>query len=1122
MDLTRFLKPEQPQTQLYNIKNVRKRDGSIEEFDERKLLGWASWACKGKEDLYSRLVKMVLRTEAREYIYTDELQDMLISAADSLIVSEPEYDDVAKQLLLAKMRKQVFQSDRFQPPGLRQWADYLAEAGAWQKITWFTDNEWDQLEKAIDHSRDEDFTYGGLKQFFDKYARRNVELEEIYETPQFMYMGMAMAMGQTDDWSIQQIIDLYDAFSTFKINVPTPPMIGLRSGDNGFASCCLVESGDTLDSLDASEHVVFKMVAARAGIGHKLTTRSVADPVRNGSFYHMGKIPYLRHAFASCASNTQQSRGGSMNTNIAMFDPEVMTILSGKSQRSDAESRLDKIDYTLQVNGFLLERALKKQNITLMSYLYAPEVYEAFYSKDLSTFVKAYEAAERRLATKTRRTRDGHSVPLCPTISAMEVLNHALKIRMEVGRVYLQFVDNTNAHSNFDEPITMTNLCVAPETRILTSTGYQTIKDMQDSEVVLWNGQEWSNTVVRKTGENQKLLNISFSDGSSIRATPYHKFYTPTAGRRADRVKSVKDKLIEVRAKDLTIGMKMPKFDLPVIPGSKELISPWANGFFTGDGTVQQNDSGKQYHKLYFYEDKRALVDKCDAELSAGHHADNMSAYMVKGLESKFFVPSAEYTIQSRIKWLEGLLDADGCLQSNGPTPSVVLSSVNREFLEQVRETLASLGVASKFSTTRSAGPRMLPDGKGGHKEYLTQEVHRITISSTGYWQLYDQGLRLHKHSDTLGRPNRPASQYVTVTSIEDGGVADTFCFTEPLLNLGVFNGILAGNCVEINQPTYWFDHIMDLYNTNEDIKPGEQGEVSLCNLAGITLGKVKTLEEWESVCYLVLKFVDTIIDIQDYAFPQMAITAKKRRNVGIGVMNAAGAMAELGLQYVGEEARNWLHREMEKHAYFLHKASVRLAKERGAADWFKYTLPAKGVLVIDTYKKTVDELVSVGLELDWEELRSDILKYGMRNSVLSAQMPGESSSVVTGSTNSLDPIRALVTVKGSGTSKVKCVAPGATDPSISKHYITAFNVPKEEWVKFNAVAQKFFNQAMSFNEYYRFSDYPDGKIPMAAVLKNVLLAYKYGMKSIYYAWFDDDNGGSVHQQGCSSGGCSI
>lgn len=786
MDLTRFLKPEQPQTQLYNIKNVRKRDGSIEEFDGSKLMGWASWACKGKEDLYSRLVKMVLRTEAREYIYTDELQDMLISAADSLIVSEPEYDDVAKQLLLAKMRKQVFQSDRFQPPGLRQWSDYLAEAGAWQKITWFTDSEWDQLEEAIDHSRDEDFTYGGLKQFFDKYARRNVELEEIYETPQFMYMGMAMAMGQTDDWSIEQIIALYDAFSTFKINVPTPPMIGLRSGDNGFASCCLVEAGDTLDSLDASEHVVFKMVAARAGIGHKLTTRSVADPVRNGSFYHMGKIPYLRHAFASCASNTQQSRGGSMNTNIAMFDPEVMSILSGKSQRSDAESRLDKIDYTLQVNGFLLERALKKQDITLMSYLYAPEVYEAFYSKDLSTFVKAYEAAEKRLSTKTRRTRDGHSVPLCPTISAMEVLNHALKIRMEVGRVYLQFVDNTNAHSNFDEPITMTNLCV------------------------------------------------------------------------------------------------------------------------------------------------------------------------------------------------------------------------------------------------------------------------------------------------------------------------------------------------EINQPTYWFDHIMDLYNTNEDIKPGEQGEVSLCNLAGITLGKVRTLEEWESVCYLVLKFVDTIIDIQDYAFPQMAITAKKRRNVGIGVMNAAGAMAELGLQYVGEEARNWLHREMEKHAYFLHKASVRLAKERGAADWFKYTLPAKGVLVIDTYKKTVDELVSVGLELDWESLRADILKYGMRNSVLSAQMPGESSSVVTGSTNSLDPIRALVTVKGSGTSKVKCVAPGATDITISKNYITAFNVPKEEWVKFNAVAQKFFNQAMSFNEYYRFSDYPDGKIPMAAVLKNVLLAYKYGLKSIYYAWFDDDNGGSVHQQGCSSGGCSI
>jgi ribonucleoside-diphosphate reductase alpha chain len=783
-----YLNPEykeESQVSAYKITEVLKRDGTIEAFDPAKPNGWAHWGCRISKVSWSPVVLGAVKKLHAGRVDSEDLQEALIKTAAELITTDVRYDEVAKQLYLAALRKRVY--DSFDAPSLQYWHDYLVSVGTWSnKREWISDKDFAKLALAIDHSRDELFSYGGLKQFSDKYARRNIDTDEIYETPQFAYMGIAMEMLSQKDWSVDDAIALYDAISLQKINVPTPPLVGLRSGDRGFASCCLVDGADTQESIATVNHVIFMMTAARAGIGAHQESRSIADPVRDGAFPHSGKLPYYRMFDRAVKASTQQSRGGSATVSFAYFDPEVISIIHAKKQRTADDKRIDKLDYCLNFNSLLLKKYMKGEDVALLSYHYAPEVHEAFYSGDEATFEKLYNEAVIRLTGKTTAGFKGETRNVLTYAPAKLILEEFMSVRSETGRMYAHNVAESNRHGTFLDPIRMTNLCV------------------------------------------------------------------------------------------------------------------------------------------------------------------------------------------------------------------------------------------------------------------------------------------------------------------------------------------------EVVQPTRPFHSMEDLYRSSEyldKLNPEDIGEVSLCNLAGFVLGRIQDTE-WEDIAYITLKFVDTIIDIQDYAFPTVKYTANKRRNVAIGLINVAGAQAALGFNYEGEEARNWIHEQTELYSFNLHKASVRLARERGAAGWFNRTKYAQGVLPIDTYKKTVDELVSTSLKCDWESLRKDIVKYGMRNSVLEACMPSESSAVLISATNGIEPIRGLVVAKGSGVNTVLAVAPGAADWNTSLSYKTAFEIDNLEYIKFVAVVQKFLGQSISTNEYYDYRKFPNEKIPMDLLIRNFFQAVKYGYKTWYYMNTDVSNGGST--SGCVGGGCTL
>ena len=199
---------------------------------------------------------------------------------------------------------------------------------------------------------------------------------------------------------------------------------------------------------------------------------------------------------------------------------------------------------------------------------------------------------------------------------------------------------------------------------------------------------------------------------------------------------------------------------------------------------------------------------------------------------------------------------------------------------------------------------------------------------------------------------------------------------------MGMFNGILTGQCLEIGLPTKGYDSIEDLYKYEET-----SGEIALCNLGAIVAGRV-SFKEYEEVAYRALKMVDNVIEIMDYPFENLRYTAQARRSAGIGITNLAHDMAEKGLKYDTIEGKQYMHRLAEIHSYSLHKASVRLAKERGKCAWFDRTKYADGWLPIDTANRFIDTVVNQPLLCDWEGLREEIKQYGMRNSVLEAYMP--------------------------------------------------------------------------------------------------------------------------------------
>ena len=728
------------------IKTVIKRNGDKEAFNPDKLNKWAIWATK---DIQSGLVnwsEIVINTISKlpEEVTTIELQTALINAC--LDKETWSYSLMAGKLYATQIQKDIYNDKKL--PSIKKVHQNLIKACIMIDLG-YSDDEYAELNKYIDHNRDLTYPHFALELTRQKYTLKNVVTKKEYETLQYSCMRMAMEVAKYANEKTNGKIDkieftkkFYDYTSKRKINVPTPYWTNIGTKLRGFASCCLVEAGDSADSLDAGKLIAGKMTQQSAGLGLHWVTRSINDPVRGGAISHLGKLPCYNAVSEVMKEFTQQGRGGAATMFYSAFDPEVVTIQALKNPMTPLSKQNRKLDYAILYNQFFIDAVKNDEMINLYSYADSPELYDAMSDKDQSKYGKIYNSLVKK------------GVKPKATIRAQDILANVLTESFETGRHYEANLTNVNTHTPFNDSIRQSNLCL------------------------------------------------------------------------------------------------------------------------------------------------------------------------------------------------------------------------------------------------------------------------------------------------------------------------------------------------EICLPTKKFDKVEDLYKEEET-----SGEVAICNIAGIVYPNIGSDEELEIAAELVLWLIDFGVNESYYKLPNIGYTAKKRLSAGVGIVGLAEEMAKKGYSFQTRTGLEYIHSLSEKHYYFLLKASLKLSKLLGVAEWMHKTKWPQGWLPIDTYNKNVDDLVKPKYNYDWESLRKEIIENGgIRNSVLVAHMPAETSSLSSATTNGVYPIRDKMLLKRIGKLSVKYFVP----LSDQFDFESAWDIPNEDMIYVYAVIQKFTDQGISLDEWFDVSDVVE-KVDVNKLIELWLLRQKYGTKSKYY-----------------------
>ena len=433
---------------------VQKRDGRLEDLNIDKLHKVVMYACEDITGVSASQVEINSQIQFFDKIVTEDIQETLIKSAADLITEEtPNYQYVAGRLINYHLRKMVY--GKFEPPCLCDIVQDNIDKGFYDPefVELFTKDEINELQNFIDHSRDEYLTYAAMEQFRGKYLVQNRATGEIFETPQVAYMMIAATLFSKypKETRMGYIKRYYDAISRFKISLPTPVMAGVRTPQRQFSSCVLIETDDSLDSINATASSIVKYVSQKAGIGIGAgRVRAIGSKIRSGDATHTGVIPFYK-LFQSAVKSCSQGgvRGGAATLYYPIWHLEIEDMLVLKNNKGTEDNRVRHMDYGVQFNKLMYERLLEGGDITLFSPHDVPEVYDAFFN-DQDKFKELYEAAERKTSIRKK------------SIPAVELFSSFVQERKDTGRIYLMNVDHANTHGAFLEdiaPIKQSNLC---------------------------------------------------------------------------------------------------------------------------------------------------------------------------------------------------------------------------------------------------------------------------------------------------------------------------------------------------------------------------------------------------------------------------------------------------------------------------------------------------------------------------------------------------------------------------------------------------------------------------------------------------------------------------------------
>ena len=439
------------ETSMTELK-VKKRNGRGEEsLKLDKIHRMVEFACEGLAGVSESAIEMNANLQFFDGISTADIQEILIKSANDLIsLDNPNYQFVAARLLSYGLRKSVYGQHPDVRPYILDHVNDCIEKGVYDGniLEKYTEDEWSEIDGYIDNDRDYIFTYAGLRQVVDKYLVQDRSSGEVYETPQQMYIMIAVTLFQNynKETRLSYVKRYYDAISKHRINIPTPVMAGVRTPLRQFASCVLVDIDDTIDSIFSSDMAIGYYVAQRAGIGiNSGRIRGIGSKIRGGEVQHTGVVPFLKKFESTVRCCTQNGvRGGSATVHFPIWHQEIQDILVLKNNKGTEDNRVRKLDYSIQISKLFYERFIRNENISLFSPHDVPGLYDSFGSGDFDDLYQKYERES--------------SIPRV-SLPAQELILDLLKERAETGRIYIMNIDHCNSHSSFKDSVYMSNLC---------------------------------------------------------------------------------------------------------------------------------------------------------------------------------------------------------------------------------------------------------------------------------------------------------------------------------------------------------------------------------------------------------------------------------------------------------------------------------------------------------------------------------------------------------------------------------------------------------------------------------------------------------------------------------------
>jgi ribonucleoside-diphosphate reductase alpha chain len=437
-----------------NDMKVLKRNNKYEDMNMDKIHKVIDWSCHGLDNVYTSQVALKAHIQFVDGMKTSEIHETIIKAAADLIsVEQHDYAYVASRLLMFHLRKEAY--GQFSPPTLFDQIEHMVNLGKYDKelLTKYTLEEINELDDYLNHDRDLDFKYSGMKQMQGKYLVQNRVTKTVYESPQFAYICIGMALfGEYTTNKMDCVKRFYDATSQFKLSLPTPIMSGVRTPTRQFSSCVLIECADSLKSINATSAAIIEYISLRAGIGVNAgSLRALGSSIRGGEAYHTGVIPFYKHFQTAVKSCSQGGvRGGAATLFYPFWHLEFENLVVLKNNRGTEETRVRHLDYGVQMNSFLWERVKSNGKICLFSPSDVKGLYEAFFA-DQTEFKRLYEEAENNPSIRRKE------------ISALDLMTMFAQERAQTGRIYIQNVDHCNEYGKFIPevaPIKQSNLCL--------------------------------------------------------------------------------------------------------------------------------------------------------------------------------------------------------------------------------------------------------------------------------------------------------------------------------------------------------------------------------------------------------------------------------------------------------------------------------------------------------------------------------------------------------------------------------------------------------------------------------------------------------------------------------------